>query len=426
VTPEADTRLVNLARVLADGELVVVPLPGEVAVPVAPGPSTGAAGGGAPGGGGAAGAPAGPLDLNAADAAVAGHAPRHRPRPGAADRPAPERGGSVRLRRRPRRGQRHRPRPHDGPPRPGHRCDGRRPGRAASTPRGHDLRLAPAAVGCWLAAWAGTGATAASVGHVTVLVLVLTSTVVALLAASSLLARRWPGPSPAAVLALLSGARRARSPGRAVPGRSVRHGAVQRGPPGRLHRGRAGRHGRGAGAAGDARSRAVAERGGAAAVELVVTGDPASGLGTAAWQREQVRLPVELVRLGVPEGRGTEVRVPALLSADASWADARWGERRRTVVLLREAPPGEAYAVFASVAGPTTVLAEPAGGGGARSGCAPAWSGPRRPVPGRRSATAPRCCPASSSGTPGCSRRTSSTTCAWRGSATCPRSPGPT
>ena len=69
VTAEADTRLVNLARVLLDGEQVVVPRPGEeVAVgsrPVAPG----GGGGPATGGGGEAGTgPAAPVDLNAADA----------------------------------------------------------------------------------------------------------------------------------------------------------------------------------------------------------------------------------------------------------------------------------------------------------------------------------------------------------------------
>ncbi len=70
VTEEADTRLVNLARLLVDGELVVVPVPGEV-VPGAAGPpaapgaagTPGAAGAGAPG-------PATLLDLNAADTAA--------------------------------------------------------------------------------------------------------------------------------------------------------------------------------------------------------------------------------------------------------------------------------------------------------------------------------------------------------------------
>ncbi|MFC3687863.1 helix-hairpin-helix domain-containing protein [Aquipuribacter hungaricus] len=81
VTAEADTRLVNLARPLADGELVVVPLPGEAAQPGtggAPGPGTGSgaagSGGGDSGGAGpgGAGGPAagGLLDVNTADAAA--------------------------------------------------------------------------------------------------------------------------------------------------------------------------------------------------------------------------------------------------------------------------------------------------------------------------------------------------------------------
>ena len=66
VTTAADTRMVNLARLLADGELVVVPLPGEE-VPVgpgavAPGPTGGTATGGPPGSDRGA-----PVDLNAAD-----------------------------------------------------------------------------------------------------------------------------------------------------------------------------------------------------------------------------------------------------------------------------------------------------------------------------------------------------------------------
>ncbi len=89
-TDEADTRLVNLARPLTDGELVVVPRPGEqVAAPgavgAAPGaasPGDGAAGDGAPGAGTpGAGAPAGAagpgastsgglVDVNTADAAT--------------------------------------------------------------------------------------------------------------------------------------------------------------------------------------------------------------------------------------------------------------------------------------------------------------------------------------------------------------------
>ena len=78
VTTAADTRLVNLARLLVDGELVVVPLPGEevpvVAGAVAPGPAGGPMTGGTATGGGVGGAPrsgpGAPVDLNAADAAA--------------------------------------------------------------------------------------------------------------------------------------------------------------------------------------------------------------------------------------------------------------------------------------------------------------------------------------------------------------------
>jgi competence protein ComEA len=64
-TRKADLGLLNLARVLVDGEQVRVPAPGEeVAVaPVVPG----AGGGGA---GGAPGAGAGPVSLNTADLAA--------------------------------------------------------------------------------------------------------------------------------------------------------------------------------------------------------------------------------------------------------------------------------------------------------------------------------------------------------------------
>lgn len=70
VTDEADTRLVNLARPLADGELVVVPRPGEeVSAPgvVAGPPETGAAP--APGAEGEAASTA-LVDVNTADAAA--------------------------------------------------------------------------------------------------------------------------------------------------------------------------------------------------------------------------------------------------------------------------------------------------------------------------------------------------------------------
>ncbi|NLE71005.1 MAG: ComEA family DNA-binding protein, partial [Actinomycetales bacterium] len=64
-TAEADLAGVNLARVVADGEQVVVPRPGEAAAAAVT-----AAGGGTTGGTGGAGGAAGPLDLNAADAAA--------------------------------------------------------------------------------------------------------------------------------------------------------------------------------------------------------------------------------------------------------------------------------------------------------------------------------------------------------------------
>lgn len=59
--PEADERQLNLAAPVADGSRVHVPAEGEEPVPdpAAPGP-----------GGGGAGAPAGPIDLNRADAAA--------------------------------------------------------------------------------------------------------------------------------------------------------------------------------------------------------------------------------------------------------------------------------------------------------------------------------------------------------------------
>lgn len=74
LTGEADTRLVNLARLLQDGELVVVPRPGEP--PAVTPASPGGGGPGVPGGpGGLAtgdddgpGA-GGPVDVNQADAA---------------------------------------------------------------------------------------------------------------------------------------------------------------------------------------------------------------------------------------------------------------------------------------------------------------------------------------------------------------------
>ncbi|KRE55718.1 competence protein ComEA [Phycicoccus sp. Soil748] len=68
----ADLASVNLARVLADGEQVRIPKPGEVvaSAPGAGGPGAGSAGGGGSGGGpAAAGGVGGRLDLNSATAA---------------------------------------------------------------------------------------------------------------------------------------------------------------------------------------------------------------------------------------------------------------------------------------------------------------------------------------------------------------------
>ena len=72
-TGRADLGSVNLARLLVDGELVVVPTPGEsIAAAPAPGaaaPAAGAPAGGAPAGG-AAPAAGGPVNLNTADLAT--------------------------------------------------------------------------------------------------------------------------------------------------------------------------------------------------------------------------------------------------------------------------------------------------------------------------------------------------------------------
>jgi len=66
-TRSADLAAVNLARVLVDGEQVVVPKPGEnVGPPVAGGGASGAAGSGG-GQAGAAGADGGKVALNSAD-----------------------------------------------------------------------------------------------------------------------------------------------------------------------------------------------------------------------------------------------------------------------------------------------------------------------------------------------------------------------
>ncbi len=72
LSPEADPAGVNLARAIGDGEQVVVPRPGEVAVPAAPppgGPAAPGAPGAAPGAPAAPGQPAEPVDVNAAGVA---------------------------------------------------------------------------------------------------------------------------------------------------------------------------------------------------------------------------------------------------------------------------------------------------------------------------------------------------------------------
>jgi competence protein ComEA len=65
--PSADLNHVNLARVVADGEQIVVPKPGEI-VPAAPG--TQGAGVGSAGQGSTGGSAGGLVDLNTADAAA--------------------------------------------------------------------------------------------------------------------------------------------------------------------------------------------------------------------------------------------------------------------------------------------------------------------------------------------------------------------
>lgn len=67
-TPQADLGALNLARPVVDGEQLRVPAPGEAVAPVTgPGGGAPAAGPGTPA---ADGAPAGPVDLNTADAAA--------------------------------------------------------------------------------------------------------------------------------------------------------------------------------------------------------------------------------------------------------------------------------------------------------------------------------------------------------------------
>lgn len=115
----------------------------------------------------------------------------------------------------------------------------------------------------------------------------------------------------------------------------------------------------------------VAGRSGTALVELGVAGDPVRGTGETAWQREQVRLRVVLVEV-VPPGPAAgrpgsadgssapvPVRVPASLTGDQAWASARWGERLRVRLALEPAPAGAPYSVFARPAGPAEVVDDP-------------------------------------------------------------------
>jgi competence protein ComEA len=68
---DADLAAVNLARPLADGEQVYIPVPGETPPAAAGGgAAAGAAGSAGAAGAGGVGAPSGPLNLNTADAAA--------------------------------------------------------------------------------------------------------------------------------------------------------------------------------------------------------------------------------------------------------------------------------------------------------------------------------------------------------------------
>jgi competence protein ComEC len=117
----------------------------------------------------------------------------------------------------------------------------------------------------------------------------------------------------------------------------------------------------------------VADRSGVLTADVVVVGDPVTGRGTQPWQQEQVRVRVVLERVGVPglgtqgpggpgptgTGAGRAVRVPASLTGDQEWADARWGERVTVPLRLERAPPGAPWTVFARVVGPAAPVAEP-------------------------------------------------------------------
>ncbi|MGJ7442865.1 ComEC/Rec2 family competence protein [Aquipuribacter sp. MA13-6] len=203
---------------------------------------------------------------------------------------------------------------------------------AAGAPRAvHDVRLVPAALLAWGAAWWAVAAPPAAGRSAAVAVLG-----VGLLAVAGLLARRprlREGAGVVAVAAALVAL---------VLGLTSWHGE-RRAPPVVVD---------------------VAARSGTALVELVVAGDPVRGSGEMAWQREQVRLRVVLVEVVAPGSRGdpaepVALRVPASLSGDQAWASARWGERVRVRLALEAAPPGAPYTVFARPAGPVQVVGEP-------------------------------------------------------------------
>ena len=207
--------------------------------------------------------------------------------------------------------------------------------------RVHDLRLAPAAAASWGVAWWATGSGVGPVRHAGLAVLVAAGLATVVMGGLVLHERRRAGRARADGL---SGGRRLLATSVLV-GACV--GVVLCVTAVHLQRWSA------------PAVQAVADRQGSVAVELVVTGDPTRGTGSEAWQQEQVRLRVDLVQVTTPTGGPVRVEVPALLRADASWAGARWGERRGAVLRLRPAPAGEPYAVLASVTGPSTVLTTP-------------------------------------------------------------------
>ncbi|WP_380167681.1 ComEC/Rec2 family competence protein [Jannaschia sp. R86511] len=232
----------------------------------------------------------------------------------------------------------------------------------------HDVRLVPAALLCWAAAWWAVAADPAG-SRAAALALLGVGAAAALALATwwassagwfrrSARSARWLGPAaaslvlatalPAVVLGLASWQAERRAPAALVD---------------------------------------VAERSGSVLVELVVAGDPVAGSGEQAWHREQVRVRVVVTSFQPPgHGRGTgtrtgtgtgasastgtgtgtgtghavTVRVPASLSGDPSWQDARWGERLRVRLSLEPAPAGAPYTFFARPSGPVERLSGPA------------------------------------------------------------------